>query len=255
MLPACSRELFFIHPFMTAARLVSAIALAGLLASCQGVNPQVQHWGDHMPQVLPKVTPAQLYREINVQVTMIPKGTAGRKRYRPMTPRYVTIHNTENPSSGADAMRHALALKNGALKSRMRPGGNRIGYLTWHFTVDQGLAAQHLPTREQGEHADFNGPGNNYSIGIEMCDNQGNDPAATIDRTARLAAYLMYVYHIPVDNVVPHYHWARVGSSPLHKPCPHWLLDHGRPGATWRWFQSRVQMHFNRIVPGPVTGI
>ena len=240
---------------MNVVRFLLITMVAGLLASCQNVNPQVQSWGNRMVQSLPPVTPAQLYQEVNVQGAMIPKGKAGRRYYRPMTPRYITIHNTENTSPGADAMRHALALKNGALRSGMRPGGNRIGFLTWHFTVDQGLAAQHLPTREQGEHADYDGPGNNYSIGIEMCENQGNDPVWTIDRTARLAAYLMYVYHIPVENVVPHYHWARVGASPLHKPCPHWLLDNGKPGATWRWFQSRVQMHFNRIRPGPVVGI
>lgn len=239
----------------TSLRVMALASFVCLLVSCQDVNPQVQSWGNSMPQTLPQVTPQQLFQEVNVRVAMIPKGTAGRKYYRPMSPKFITIHNTENTSTGADAMRHAMALKNGALRSGMRPGGNRIGYLTWHFTVDQGVAAQHLPTREQGEHADYDGPGNNFSIGIEMCENQGNSPVWTIDRTARLAAYLMYAYHIPVTNVVPHYHWARVGASPLHKPCPHWLLDNGKPGPTWRWFQSRVQMHFNRIVPGPLAGV
>lgn len=254
-LPVGRPETRSISFVMRGFKVFLTIAVAGVLASCQDVNPQVQRWGNRMPQALTQVTPVQLYNEANVRMTLIPKGTVGRKYYRPMTPRYITIHNTENTSTGADAMRHALALKRGALKSRMRPGGNRIGFLTWHFTVDESIAAQHLPTREQGEHADFDGPGNNYSIGIEMCENRGNDAAQTIDRTAKLAAYLMYVYHIPVDNVVPHYHWRRVGSSPEHKPCPHWLLDNGKPGATWRWFQGRVQAHFNRIVPGPVAGI
>ena len=58
-----------------------------------------------------------------------------------------------------------LALKRGALRATKRKGGNRIGFLTWHFTVQDDIAIQHLPCREQGEHADFDGVGNNYKIG------------------------------------------------------------------------------------------
>ena len=86
-----------------------------------------------------------------------------------------------------------------------------------------------------------------------MCEHNGNDIALTIDRTARLAAYLMRAYDIPLDHVVPHYHWARANVSPPHKDCPHFLLEHGRPGQTWRWFQNRVMMHYNRMLPGLAT--
>jgi len=41
----------------------------------------------------------------------------------------------------------------------------------------------------------------------------------------------------------------------LHKDCPHFLLNNGKPGATWRWFQSRVQAHYSRIVPGPMISV
>lgn len=234
------------------------LSAAGLsaLPSCEHINPQVQSWANQMPnpEGLPRVTPAQLYKEVGIHVDLLPKGKCGRMGWK-MQPRYITIHCTENRSRGADAFRHALALKRGALKARRRPGGNRTGYLTWHFTVQDNAAVQHLPTREQGEHADFNGPGNNFSIGIEMCENVGNNMAWTVDRTARLAAYLMYAHAIPLNNVVPHYHWPRVGSSPQHKNCPHFLLNNGKPGATWRWFQSRVHMHYSRLVPGPVVPV
>ena len=43
-----------------------------------------------------------------------------------------------------------------------------------------------MPTNEQGEHADFDGPGNRYSIGIEMCENRGNNRAGD-DRPRRAA--------------------------------------------------------------------
>ncbi len=197
----------------------------------------------------PQVSPLQLMREVNVVPRMIARGKYGRRYFRPMTPRYITIHSTQNYTG--DAFAHARALQVGALRARKKRGGNRIGFLTWHFTVQGNLAIQHLPATEQGEHADFDGPGNNYSIGIEMCEHRGNSRQATLDRTAKLAACLMYTYRIPLRNVVPHYHWPRRGQNPPNKNCPHFLLENGRPGRKWQWFLSRVQAQYNRIVPGP----
>jgi N-acetylmuramoyl-L-alanine amidase len=185
-------------------------------------------------------------REINLKVDMVAKGTHGRRVVRPMTPRYITIHSTQNFTAGAE--RHSLALKRGALRSRKSKSGNRIGYLIWHFTVDDSVAIQHMPTSEQGEHADFDGPGNRYSIGIEMCEHRGCDRAKTIDRTAKLTALMMVRHNIPLKNVVPHYHWPRKGKNPAHKNCPHFLLDHGRPGAKWRKFLAQVEYHHKRLV-------
>lgn len=188
---------------------------------------------------------AALLKQVNLKVDMVPKGTHGRKVVRPMKPRYITIHSTQNYTAGAD--RHALALKRGALRARKRKGGNRIGYLIWHFTTDDKHAVQHMPTNEQGEHADFDGPGNNYSIGIEMCEERGSNINATIDRTAKLTAYLMYTKGISLSRVVPHYHWPRHGTSKLHKNCPHFLLDNGRPGRKWKAFQDRVNGYYRQI--------
>lgn len=184
-----------------------------------------------------------LRRSANLKIDLVPKGTHGRKVVRPMTPRYITIHSTQNFS--ADAYRHSLALKRGALRATKRPGGNRIGYLIWHFTVDDKVALQHMPTNEQGEHADFDGPGNRYSIGIEMCEHRGSDLRTTIDRTARLTAYLMHTKRIPLSNVVPHQHWPRRGLSEPHKNCPHFLLDNGRPGRKWREFLALVKQYYD----------
>ncbi len=176
---------------------------------------------------------------------MVRKGTHGRKVLRPMSPRFITIHSTQNYS--ADAAKHAQALKNGALRSPKTRNGNRIGYMIWHFTVDEKVAIQHMPTNEQGEHADFGGPGNRLSIGIEMCEHRGNSRAATVDRTAKLTAILMKQKGIALKNVVPHYHWPRRGKSPPNKNCPHFLMDRGRPGPKWRAFLSRVNYHYCRL--------
>ena len=196
---------------------------------------------------VPYTTSGGMAREVGLRADMVPKGTHGRKVVRPMTPRYITIHSTQNWS--ADAAQHALALKRGALRAPKRKDGNRIGYLIWHFTVDDHSAIQHMPTTEQGEHADFDGPGNRYSIGIEMCEERGSNLASTIDRTAKLTAILMRKHNIPLRNVVPHYHWPRKGQSPPNKNCPHFLMDNGRPGPKWRAFLARVNYHCQRLNP------
>ena len=187
----------------------------------------------------------RLRREVNLQVDMVPKGTHGRKVVRRMSPRYITIHSTQNYT--ADADRHSLALKRGALRARKRPGGNRIGYLIWHFSVDDRHVVQHMPTNEQGEHADFDGPGNRLSIGVEMCENRDGNLNRTIDRTAKLTAYLMVRNGIPLNRVVPHYHWPRKGTSRPNKNCPHFLMDNGRPGRKWKGFLNQVNGYYKQI--------
>lgn len=234
----------------------SLLLILVIVAACSSPpasRSRVSGWESrYHDATLGRVTPAQLLAEVGVKRDLIPSGRVGRYVYRPMKPKYITIHSTQNYTG--NAYNHALALKRGALRATKRKGGNRIGFLTWHFTVQDNVAIQHLPCREQGEHADFDGPGNNYSIGIEMCEHHGNDIGLTIDKTARLAAALMYSYGIPLNHVVPHYHWPRI--SPYiqdpHKDCPHFLLDGGRPGRTWQWFLNRVNLHYNRLIPGPV---
>lgn len=227
--------------------------LVVVTACTTGVDgSRIARWEASFHPVPPgAMTPDQLLAEARVKLDLIPPGTMGRRYYRPMRPRYITIHSTQNYTG--NAYNHALALKRGALRAPRRVGGNRIGFLTWHFTVQDDIAIQHLPCREQGEHADFDGPGNNYSIGIEMCEHNGNNLGQTIDRTARLTAYLMRAYDIPLDHVVPHYHWPRKGLNPAHKDCPHFLLENGRPGHTWRWFLNRVNFHYSRMLPGNAT--
>ncbi len=186
-----------------------------------------------------------MLRQVNLRADMVRQGTYGRKVVRPMTPRFITIHSTQNYSAGA--RQHSLALKNGALRSAKTRFGNRIGFLIWHFTVDQGVAIQHMPITEQGEHADFGGPGNRLSIGIEMCENRGSNLSATIERTAKLTAVLMKRNQIPLKNVVPHYHWPRRGKHPPNKNCPHFLMDHGRPGTKWRAFLGKVNYYYQQL--------
>ncbi|HEX5789701.1 MAG TPA: N-acetylmuramoyl-L-alanine amidase [Luteolibacter sp.] len=241
--------------------LKSLLCLTALLLVCQCAPSTPIRRGNfqsgfniHLPtapvgQGVAAPTTTTHWQAVNLIRDYVPSGTHGRRVYRPMTPRYITVHSTQNFSAQADANQHALALQRGALRAPKRKGGNRIGYLIWHYTVDEAVVVQHMPTSEQGEHADFDGLGNRYSIGIEMCENRGNDRSATIERTALLCALLMREHNIPLRNIVPHYHWPRRGLSDPHKNCPHFLLDDGKPGRKWKWFLSRVNDYYQRTQP------
>ncbi len=190
------------------------------------------------------VSARQLFSEVQVRPGFVSPAALLRSVHPPMTPTFITIHSTGSPSLNAGQFAAAMAR---GLPSKKRAGAKRAGRLSWHFTVDSSYSMQHLSTYVQGGHADFNGPGNQTSIGIEMCEYRGVDLNAVMDRTARLAAYLMWKHRIPLDHVVPHYHWPRVGMSPVHKVCPHFLMDNGRPGAKWAGFKSRVYAHYRRL--------
>ena len=180
---------------------------------------------------------------LKINQALIPEGRFGRHRTRWMRPTHITIHSTQNFGRGAGARTHARLLQRGGLTSRH----NSLGYLTWHFTVDDHSIYQSLPTNEQGQHADYEGKGNRRSIGIEMCENRGNSRTATLDLTARLTAELMRRHNIPLRRVVPHQHWRRIRYSDRRdmgqKNCPRFLLHKGKPGAKWRAFLARVKRH------------
>jgi N-acetylmuramoyl-L-alanine amidase len=207
-----------------------AVVLVGLLFSSCAVAPR-------------RVGPAAVgAAELKITQNIIPSGECGRPLHRPMRPTFITIHSTDNTSRSADAFHHALAMSNG-----LRGRHNRTGFLTWHFTVDDHSIYQTLPTNETGEHADYEGPGNRSSIGIEMCVNRGNNLGSTIDRTAQLTARLMRQYDIPLNHVVPHMHWRMIrysdGRDLGFKKCPRILLDGGRLGPKWSGFMAKVSSY------------
>ena len=177
-----------------------------------------------------------LYKTTRTKVQILSRYSKARTR-KAMTPRYITIHSTQNTSVTADAYQHAAALSNGSL-----------GRKSWHYTIDEDRCIQHIPSYEQGNHAENykGGTGNIYSLGLEMCENRGNSRSRTIDRTARLTAYLMHKHGIPINNVVPHYHWKRKSRTQPHKDCPHFLLDNGRPGRKWYAFQRLVDSYYQQ---------
>ena len=122
---------------------------------------------------------------------------------------HITIHNTANKSRGADALSHANYLKGPEARKRK---------VSWHFTVDDKQIIQHLPVgvgiTEKGWHA---GPGNDVSIGIEICEHEGIDTQKAVRNAQELVVHLMAELNISADKIVPHKDWTG-------KDCPRVIL-------------------------------
>jgi N-acetylmuramoyl-L-alanine amidase len=143
-----------------------------------------------------------------------------------MNPRYITIHNTANTAVGAGDEMHARYLLNGA--------SGRV--VSWHYTVDDDSATQHLPTNKNGWHAGDgeHGEGNRYSIGIEICENADGDFSKAVANAIELVVYLMKEHNIDVDHVVPHQHWSG-------KYCPRKLLSQ------WGSIKNRIKVAYKGL--------
>ncbi|MFL1677016.1 N-acetylmuramoyl-L-alanine amidase [Paenibacillus dendritiformis] len=155
---------------------------------------------------------------IEIKQRLLPDGRPN-KPSRPMTPQYITVHNTDNTAPGATAEAHSRYILNGS-------GGTQT---SWHYTVDDHEIYQSLRDNEQGWHAgDGSGPGNASSIGIEVCMYQGMDEPLAWQRAAELIALLAKRHGIGLNAIVPHRHWSG-------KACPSRILPR------WQEFMQLVE--------------
>ena len=149
----------------------------------------------------------------------IPKFKTHQRPGIPMTPKYITIHSTGNPSSYA---------KGEASYACNRSDGRSVSY---HFVVDEKTIIQIMPTNEVAWHAGDGGRGvgNRKSIGIEMCET-GNR-LQVIKNTIWLTDKLMKEFNIPISNVVQHNHWTG-------KDCPRILRNKAyiKNNIDWKYF-------------------
>lgn len=142
--------------------------------------------------------------------------------------RYLTIHETGNTSSGANAAAHAN------LQSR------NWEWATWHWTVDAREAVQSYSHNFRLWHAgDGQGHGNMSSIGIEICVNSDMSRATARQNAAELAAHILKSEGIPLANMVQHNHWSG-------KNCPTFIRGEGR----WSEFINLVRAAMGGK-PGP----
>lgn len=162
---------------------------------------------------------------MNIVKEYIPAGRANRPG-KGLVAKYITIHDTGNSDTGADAKNHSHWV-------RTNPDP---GFLSsWHFTVDDKIIIQQLPLDEHGWHAGdgINGTGNRQSIGIEICENKDGQRKLAEKNAAWLCSKLIQEVSTLLafpDCMRQHYHWTG-------KNCPR--VIRGRPGG-WEEFLRQV---------------
>jgi len=143
------------------------------------------------------------YAKLNLVQDFIPPGNSNRPGTL-LAPTFITIHNTDNASPGANAAAHAKYQKGQDARDRK---------VSWHFTVDDKAVYQSLPTNEVGWHTG-SGTGNHSSIGIEVCMHPGMDEKLAYEKAALLTALMARRLNIALPSrVVQHHHWSG-------KDCP-----------------------------------
>ena len=190
------------------------------------------------------MTPATLdYSSLSfpVEVRFIPAGQTMQRPGTPMQPTRTTWHDTGNPGARTNAESHA-----GWMAAGCPDGNGNPTYTSWHFTVDDGKAIQHIPLNEVAWHAGdgANGPGNLTSIAIEECVNSDRDAAKTRANAAELHAFLIKTLNLQsgtVNGCVQHNYWSG-------KNCPEVIRNAG----LWPEMQRQMTARLGSIPTTPV---
>ena len=145
----------------------------------------------------------------------------------PMTPEYITVHNTANDASAMAEISYMI--------------GNDAK-CSFHAAVDDTQVVTGLPFNRNGWHAgDGRGTGNMKSIGIEICySKSGGERFENAEKlAAEYIAMLLKQYGWGIDRVKKHQDWSR-------KYCPHRTLDMG-----WERFLNMVRAYLDGGQPQP----
>ena len=144
----------------------------------------------------------------------------------PMTPTFITVHNTANDASAENEISYMISNDN---------------QVSFHYAVDDKEAVQGLPLNRNGWHSGdgADGAGNRKSIGVEICySKSGGERFEKAEKNAaKLVAALMRHFNIPLSNVRTHQSWSG-------KYCPHRTLDLG-----WDRFVKMIEKEFESFVP------
>lgn len=148
---------------------------------------------------------------------------------------YITIHETDNWSYGANAEMHSRYINNGSTS-------------TWHYSVDDTQAIQSFEHTIRAWHGgDGKGKGNMESIAIEICVNRDGNYNKSVQNAIELVRVIMKQENIPASHVVQHNHWSG-------KNCPR-ALRHGRNGITWKDFKNAIQDELQVIQTDSITDL
>lgn len=120
--------------------------------------------------------------------------------------KYIVVHDTGNPSRGANATAHYNYFN----------GGNRNASADFFVDDTQIICVNDYYkyyTWHCGDGHGKYGIANSNSVGVEFCVNVGSDRTETLRRTAQLVHELMSELNIPIERVVRHFDASR-------KNCP-----------------------------------
>lgn len=176
-----------------------------------------------------------------VEVRFIPASQTMQRPGYAMAPARTTWHDTGNPGARANAESHARWMAAGCPDANGNPT-----YTSWHFTVDDGRAIQHIPLNEVAWHAGdgSNGPGNRTSIAIEECVNSDRNAAKTRANAAELHAFLIRELKLQggtVNGCVQHNYWSG-------KNCPEVIRNAG----LWPEMQRQMTARLGSTPTTPV---
>ena len=165
---------------------------------------------------------------VPVHTVFIPETLPGRPGIKREV-KFIVIHETGNPSEGADAKAHSDYLLNGG-----------EGTTSWHYTVDDHEIYHHIPDSEVSWNAGDRRqePGGNMNgIGIEMCVNSDGNYEQTLINTEKLCARLLIEYDLnPSKALKKHQDFSG-------KICPSTLINSGR----WDEFCSAVTAKYKEL--------
>lgn len=149
------------------------------------------------------------------------------------SPQYVTIHNTDNTASGANALTHAKIQYN-------RQNNNEV-WTSWHFQVDDHSIYQSIPMDEVVWHAGDGSMQGNTTIGIEICENSDGNYAKAEKNAAYLTAQILFELGLPKNAIRMHKDWSG-------KTCPRNIINGTKGTMGWDAFKSTVAKYYDQLV-------
>ena len=139
--------------------------------------------------------------------------------------KYIVVHDTGNPSRGANATAHYNYFN----------GGDRSSSADFFVDDTQVLCVNDYYKFYMWHCGDGHGKygiTNRNSVGIEFCINVDSDRNKTLERAAQLVRELMQELNIPIERVVRHYDASR-------KNCPQSMSGNG--WAQWYKFKEKLK--------------
>ena len=140
-----------------------------------------------------------------------------RRPGRKLDLKFVTIHNTGNPTSKATGERGWLT----------NPQNTRVA--SFHLVVDDQMVVECIPLNEVAWHAGTSA-GNYSSVGIEIC--ESGDYDYTMHNAVELTAGILLANNLSINALRQHFDWSG-------KDCP-WKIRRGHDGWTWERFKTEV---------------